>query len=98
MKQLYVKATGVLIIGTFDKVPGCAGVSGWEVDEKTGKLEPVHDMTGTEMYWDDQYTETAAGTEDRWLVDENNEQVLMSDCELRDDEENEDEDDEEQPS
>jgi hypothetical protein len=81
MKQM-IAPNGRKIVGTFDKIPGVAGVQGWTVDAN-GKLEPEYDGTGTEVWWDDQYTETnEAGV--LWVVDENNEQHLVTDCKLVD--------------
>jgi hypothetical protein len=90
MKQLYVKETGVKIRGTFDKVPGCSVVNEWVMG--TDGVIRALSYGGTDVWWDDQYTETEAGTTDPWLIDENGEQVLMSACELR--EEDEEPDDE----
>lgn len=92
MQHLYRKDNGTKIVGTFDHVPCCCEVTGWTVGAD-GKPEPEF-AGGSEMYWDDSFTQTnPEGV--MWLVDENGEQVLMSDCEVRDDDDAEDDEDDE---
>jgi hypothetical protein len=82
MKQLYAP-NGNLIIGTLEHVPGCAHVSGWELDA-AGRLEPVW-ASETEMYWDDSKTQDIEG--DTLVIDEDGETWPMSQCTVREDQE-----------
>lgn len=60
--------TGVLILGTYDMVPGCALIQDPRKDEN-GNLE--FDYAGeTRLYWDAQETQTD-GRGSRLFVDEN---------------------------
>jgi hypothetical protein len=83
MKQLYVKDSGLKIIGTEERVPATAIVNGW-----SDLGDPIY-AGQTELDWDGQHTITA--DEVMMVVDENGEPHLYTDCELRDDEDKENE-------
>ncbi|MBR8189244.1 hypothetical protein KDW82_09235 [Burkholderia vietnamiensis] len=77
MRQLYAP-NGNKIVGTSDLVPGTANVSGWNDDDT-----PVWEGRTT-MHWDDQKTRVnEAGV--IYVVDEDGEHHLFSDCVFRDD-------------
>lgn len=77
MRQLYAP-NGNKIIGTSELVPGTTGVSGWNNDGT-----PIWER-GTTLHWGDQKTRTNdAGV--MYVMDEDGEQHLFSDCVFRDD-------------
>ncbi len=69
----YVAPTGAAIIGTVERVLGCATIAG--IDPATG--EPEYDGNGTTMYWDCSETQKRDGkilfqdeAGDEWTFDQ----------------------------
>ncbi len=78
--QLRHKGTGERIIGTYDCIPGCALVSGFTRSE-SGVLIPEY-AGETDVWWDNQETETDVMTLERYFVTEGGDVVSESECEI----------------
>ena len=94
-KGRLVTSHGVAVVGTLETIPGCARITdGSARRDASGRI--AFDYAGdTEVWWDNQITETDAMSNERLFVDENGDTLPESEVTIVFDE---DEDEDEEPT